>query len=44
VDESLDPGAFTMDVVRKRVEEHGDLFAGVLKSKQSLSAALRAIQ
>jgi bifunctional non-homologous end joining protein LigD len=44
VDESLDPAAFTMDVVRKRIEEHGDLFAGVLKSKQSLSAALRALQ
>jgi hypothetical protein len=44
VDESLDPAAFTMDVVRKRVEEHGDLFADVLKSKQSLSAALRALQ
>jgi bifunctional non-homologous end joining protein LigD len=44
VDESLDPAAFTMDVVRKRVEEHGDLFAGVLKSKQSLAAALRALQ
>ncbi len=44
VDESLDPAAFTMDVVRKRIEEHGDLFAGVLKAKQSLGAALRALQ
>ena len=44
VDESLDPGAFTMDVVRKRIEEHGDLFAGVLTTKQSLGAALRALQ
>jgi len=44
VDEALDPGAFTMDVVRKRVEEHGDLFAGVLTTKQSLGAALRALR
>ena len=44
VDESLDPAAFTMDVVRKRVAEHGDLFEGVLKTRQSLSAALKALQ
>ena len=44
VDESLDPAAFTMDVVRKRVEEHGDLFAGVLNTKQSLGAALRRLR
>ena len=44
VDESLEPGAFTMDVVRKRIEEHGDLFAGVLKSKQSLATALRKLR
>ncbi len=43
VDESLDPGAFTMDVVRKRIEEHGDLFEGVLTTKQSLGAALKAL-
>jgi bifunctional non-homologous end joining protein LigD len=41
--ESLDPGSFTMDVVRRRIEEHGDLFEGVLKTKQSLGAALRAV-
>ena len=44
VDESLDPAAFTMDVVRKRVDEHGDLFEGVLKVKQSLGAALRTLR
>jgi hypothetical protein len=44
VTEAIDPGAFTMDVVRKRVAEHGDLYAGVLQSKQSLSAALRTLQ
>jgi bifunctional non-homologous end joining protein LigD len=44
VDESLDPAAFTMDVVRQRVQEHGDLFEGVLKVKQSLGAALRTLR
>jgi bifunctional non-homologous end joining protein LigD len=44
VDESLDPTAFTMDAVRRRVAEHGDLYEGVLKTKQSLGAALRALQ
>ena len=44
VDESLDPSAFTMEVVRRRVVEHGDLFEGVLTTKQSLSAALRRLR
>jgi bifunctional non-homologous end joining protein LigD len=44
VDESLDPAAFTMDVVRARVAKHGDLYEGVLKTRQSLGAALRALQ
>jgi bifunctional non-homologous end joining protein LigD len=44
VDESLDPAGFTMDVVRARVAEHGDLYEGVLKTRQSLGAALRALQ
>jgi bifunctional non-homologous end joining protein LigD len=44
VEESLDPGAFTMDVVRERVAEHGDLYEGVLQTKQSLTAALRKLQ
>ena len=44
VKESLDPAAFTMDVVRRRIEEHGDLYEGVLKVKQSLGAALRKLQ
>jgi bifunctional non-homologous end joining protein LigD len=44
VDESLDPAAFTMDVVRQRVAEHGDLYEGVLKTKQSLGAALRRLR
>jgi len=44
VDESLDPATFTMDVVRERIAEHGDLFEGVLKTRQSLAKALKALQ
>ena len=44
VDESLDPAAFTMDVVRERISKHGDLYEGVLQVKQSLGAALRKLQ
>ena len=39
----LDPKAFTMSVVLDRVQKHGDLFAGVLETKQSLGAALKKI-
>jgi bifunctional non-homologous end joining protein LigD len=44
VNEKLDPSAFTMDVVRSRIEEHGDLFEPVLQGRQSLSAALKAVR
>ncbi|MGH3129931.1 MAG: DNA polymerase domain-containing protein, partial [Gaiellaceae bacterium] len=44
VNETLDPAAFTMDAVRARVREHGDLFAGVLTTRQSLGAALKSMQ
>jgi bifunctional non-homologous end joining protein LigD len=43
VDTSLDPSAFTMGVVLDRVARHGDLFEGVLKTRQSLSRALKAL-
>jgi bifunctional non-homologous end joining protein LigD len=36
VDDRLDPSAFTMDVVLERVRELGDVFAGVLTTKQRL--------
>jgi bifunctional non-homologous end joining protein LigD len=36
VDDKLDPSAFTMDVVLERVREDGDLFEGVLTTKQRL--------
>jgi len=39
----LDPLAFTMDVVQRRVEQHGDLFNGVLKTRQRLTDALKAL-
>jgi bifunctional non-homologous end joining protein LigD len=41
---SLDPSAFTMDVVLGRIERHGDLFEGVLTQKQSLAKALAAVR
>jgi bifunctional non-homologous end joining protein LigD len=40
----LDHSAFTMDAVLDRVARDGDLFAGVLGGKQSLSQALRALR
>jgi bifunctional non-homologous end joining protein LigD len=43
VTEDLDPTAFTMDVVLDRVRKHGDLFEGVLTTRQSLSTALKAL-
>ncbi len=36
VDEKLDPLSFTMSVVLERVRKHGDLFEGVLTTKQRL--------
>jgi hypothetical protein len=33
-----------MEAVRRRVAEHGDLFEGVLKTKQSLSTALNKLR
>jgi bifunctional non-homologous end joining protein LigD len=42
LNESLDPYAFTMDTVLARVEQHGDLFEGVLSTRQRLGDALAA--
>ena len=44
VTEDLDPGAFTMDAVLRRVERDGDLFAGVLSTRQRLNEALRSLK
>ena len=43
VKEDLDPLQFTMPVVRDRIRKHGDLFAGVLTTKQRLTDALKAL-
>jgi bifunctional non-homologous end joining protein LigD len=40
----LDPAGFTMDAVLDRVARYGDLFAGALRGKQSLKAALKALR
>ncbi len=37
------PGEFTIETMPKRLEEKGDLFAAVLKNKQSLDAALKKL-
>jgi bifunctional non-homologous end joining protein LigD len=39
----LDPGEFTMDVVLDRVARDGDLYAGVLENRQSLTQALKLL-
>jgi bifunctional non-homologous end joining protein LigD len=44
VNERLDPYAFTVDVVLDRVRRHGDLFEGVLRTRQSLGAALKKLR
>ena len=44
VNESLDPAAFTMEAVLDRVARDGDLFEGVLTTKQSLGDALRSLR
>jgi bifunctional non-homologous end joining protein LigD len=44
VGESLDPTALTMDVVLERIRRHGDLFEGVLTTRQRLEPALRALR
>ena len=40
----LDPKAFGPDAVLARIEQHGDLFEGVLTEKQSLGKALAAVR
>jgi bifunctional non-homologous end joining protein LigD len=44
LDESLDPTAFTMGVVLERIRRHGDLFEGVLTTRQRLEPALHALR
>jgi bifunctional non-homologous end joining protein LigD len=44
VRKGLDPRAFGMDEVLGRIEQHGDLFEGVLTTRQSLGSALASIR
>jgi bifunctional non-homologous end joining protein LigD len=44
VNDKLDPLAFTMDVVLDRMRKHGDLFEGVLTTRQRLDRALNALR
>jgi bifunctional non-homologous end joining protein LigD len=44
VNEKLDPSTYTMEAVLDRLDRHGDLYAGVLKTKQRLGPALRALE
>ncbi|MGH2995230.1 MAG: DNA ligase D [Gaiellaceae bacterium] len=43
VGEDLDPRRFTMEVVLARAQREGDLFQGVLTTRQSLGEALRRL-
>jgi bifunctional non-homologous end joining protein LigD len=44
VDDKLDPADYTMQTVLERVREHGDLYAGVLTTRQSLARALKRVR
>jgi bifunctional non-homologous end joining protein LigD len=44
VGEDLDPADFTMEVVVDRIQREGDLFEGVLTTKQPLGKALRELR
>ncbi len=44
VNEKLDPSTYTMDAVLDRLDRHGDIHEGVLKTKQRLGPALRALE
>ena len=43
VDEKLNPSIYTMPVVLERVRLHGDVYEGVLRTRQSLSKALKRL-
>jgi bifunctional non-homologous end joining protein LigD len=44
VNDKLNPSIYSMDVVLDRVRRFGDLYEGVLTTKQSLAKALKAIR
>jgi bifunctional non-homologous end joining protein LigD len=43
VNDKLNPSIYTMPVVLERVRRHGDLYAGVLTTRQSLGKALKSL-
>jgi bifunctional non-homologous end joining protein LigD len=43
VDDKLNPAIYTMPVVLERVRQYGDVYAGVLTTRQSLSKALKSL-
>ncbi len=43
VNEGLDPFSFTMPVVLDRIRKHGDLFEGLLTTRQRLTDALKGL-
>ena len=44
IDDALDARQFTMEAVLERIRRHGDLFAGVLATRQRLEPALKALR
>ncbi len=44
VEEGLDPREFTIDAVLGRIDRHGDLFEGVLTTRQRLGPALASLR
>ena len=44
VNDKLNPSIYTMEVVLQRVEQHGDLFEGVLTTRQRLAEALKTLR
>ena len=44
VNEKLNPSIYTMEAVLDRLDRHGDLYEGVLKTKQRLGPAQRALE
>ena len=44
VNEKLNPSIYTMPVVLERIRRHGDLFEGVLTTRQSLAKALARLE
>jgi bifunctional non-homologous end joining protein LigD len=43
VDDKLNPSIYTMPVVLERIRQYGDVYAGVLATRQSLSKALKSL-